>query len=300
MRAGRASGKLLAALVLTGSALAGCGVDTQRDASVSKALADSRAEATPTAATADERMRQSCLTSSANANGGSGATWPSLHTADASVVSERHEGLSDMAPIARDATANVRGVLKRTSRHSLLVLLPHTETQYQQWAHQPSEGKLAETVTRPGCLPYIVISPDLAGKPTSFVLRETVTHEAVHALTLTSVAAKRPRWVVEGMAEYIGQKSFPLPGHPSAQAQARIPTDADLAGADAPVAYDEAWLFYRHLAATYSEAKAVAFYRDSVSSVKPLDAVARAHFGKSLAELESAYRSGSEAPAASK
>lgn len=281
-----------ALLILGTSPLSACGVaGKDGQSSLAKASSDLRAESDGVAQTPGERLRQSCLSPTTDAAGAAGGQWPARTAQGAMIVSDRNADLEQFDAPAEEAAQAVRSTLTRTSKHTLLVLLPHTAQQYEAWAKSSSRrGKIAETVTKPGCLPYIVISPDLVDRPSSTGLRETLVHEAVHALTLSSAAANRPLWVNEGMAEYIGQKTVSLPGHPDPQMKRQVPTDADLTGADASLAYDAAWQFYVFLADSYGEDKVVEFYQAMTTTPVSVDQAMRTIFGADLSTLDYRYR----------
>ncbi|MGH7292447.1 MAG: peptidase, partial [Myxococcota bacterium] len=62
-----------------------------------------------------------------------------------------------------------------------------------------------------------------------------------------------PRWLTEGVADFVGRPPQAPPGPALAADLAHIPTDADLdtPGATRSLAYDRAWWFSRFVASRY-------------------------------------------------
>jgi hypothetical protein len=89
-------------------------------------------------------------------------------------------------------------------------------------------------------------------------LRIVVRHELFHFASRSATAADAPRWLTEGVADFVGR---PLPAEPAIQHQSprpsnpaaltQLPTDAELAGPDQSLAYDRAWWFARFVADAY-------------------------------------------------
>ena len=92
-------------------------------------------------------------------------------------------------------------------------------------------------------------------------LRIVLRHELFHYAARADTAADAPRWLTEGVADYVGR---PLTPHRPADAVelARLPTDADLDAAGPPgrSAYDRAWWFSRFVADQYGDPTLRALY----------------------------------------
>jgi len=88
-------------------------------------------------------------------------------------------------------------------------------------------------------------------------LRIVLRHELFHYASRADTAADAPRWLTEGVADFVARPQTPPP--PEA-AEARIPTDAELSGPDRAHAYDRAWWFSRFVADTYGTAALRALY----------------------------------------
>jgi hypothetical protein len=82
-------------------------------------------------------------------------------------------------------------------------------------------------------------------------LRIVVRHELFHFASRASTAADAPRWLTEGVADFVGRPPIPRP--PDAAEMAQLPTDAELsdAGPAGSLAYDRAWWFARFVAEAY-------------------------------------------------
>ncbi|QUR67988.1 eCIS core domain-containing protein [Mycobacterium spongiae] len=109
----------------------------------------------------------------------------------------------------------------------------------------------------------IVFAPG-AVRMSSTALRMVLAHEVFHYAARVDTALDAPRWLTEGVADFVAR---PYPanirtGAVAVPAALRLPSDADL---DAPgpqrsSAYDRAWWFARFVADTYGPAKLRQFY----------------------------------------
>jgi hypothetical protein len=84
-------------------------------------------------------------------------------------------------------------------------------------------------------------------------LRIVVRHELFHYAARSATAPDAPRWLTEGVADFVGRPATPRPGPTQASSLAHVPTDADLdtAGPTRTLAYDRAWWFARYVADRY-------------------------------------------------
>jgi len=80
-------------------------------------------------------------------------------------------------------------------------------------------------------------------------LRIVLRHELFHYASRAATAADAPRWLTEGVADFVGRPATPRP--PDAAELAQLPTDAELDGLDRSRAYDRAWWFSRFVADAY-------------------------------------------------
>lgn len=102
----------------------------------------------------------------------------------------------------------------------------------------------------------IMFAPGAAGMSPA-ALRIVLRHELFHYAARSRTAYDAPRWLTEGVADYVGRPPAAPPGPARAQVLARLPTDADLdtPGAPRSLAYDRAWWFSRYVADAYGVPK---------------------------------------------
>jgi hypothetical protein len=106
----------------------------------------------------------------------------------------------------------------------------------------------------------IVFAPGAVGMSDP-ALRIVLSHELFHYATRADTAVDAPRWLTEGVADYVARPHTPLPQ--LTQLPTALPSDADL---DAPGlqrsdAYDRAWWFARFVADTRGTTTLRALYR---------------------------------------
>lgn len=84
-------------------------------------------------------------------------------------------------------------------------------------------------------------------------LRIVLRHELFHFAARTQTATDAPRWLTEGVADFVGRPPESVPGPQRAAELAVLPTDADLdtPGRVRSLAYDRAWWFSRFVADRY-------------------------------------------------
>jgi hypothetical protein len=87
-------------------------------------------------------------------------------------------------------------------------------------------------------------------------LRIVLRHELFHYAARSDTAVDAPRWLTEGVADFVARPEAPRPGPEQAAALARLPTDTDLdtQGTTRTLAYDRAWWFTRFVADRYGTA----------------------------------------------
>lgn len=122
-------------------------------------------------------------------------------------------------------------------------------------------------------------------------LRIVVRHELFHFAARSVTAADAPRWLTEGVADYVARPA----AAPSAPAQAplRLPTDTDLAtaGPAQSQAYDHAWWFAGYVAHRYGAATLRDLYLRACGAGHPdIDAAVRDTLGAPMDEVLSGWR----------
>lgn len=103
-------------------------------------------------------------------------------------------------------------------------------------------------------------------------LRIVLRHELFHFASRADTAADAPRWLTEGVADFVGRPPTPRPQ--DAAGLAALPTDAELAGPDQSRAYDRAWWFTRFVADVYGADTLRALYLRACSPGHPDSATA--------------------------
>jgi hypothetical protein len=122
-------------------------------------------------------------------------------------------------------------------------------------------------------------------------LRIVLRHELFHFASRADTAADAPRWLTEGVADFVGRPPTPRP--PDAAGLAELPRDSDLntAGPGGSVAYDRAWWFSRFVADTYGTATLRALYLRACGPGHPDAATAvRATLGADLPTVLARWR----------
>ena len=104
--------------------------------------------------------------------------------------------------------------------------------------------------------------------------RIVLRHELFHYASRASTATDAPRWLTEGVADFVGRPPAPRPAN--AADLARIPTDADLSdsGPAGSAAYDRAWWFSRFVADEYGPQTLRALYLRACGAGHPDPATA--------------------------
>jgi hypothetical protein len=105
----------------------------------------------------------------------------------------------------------------------------------------------------------IVFAPGAAGM-SERALRIVLTHELFHYAARAQTALDAPRWLTEGVADYLARPHTLLPEITPPTA---LPSDADLAGPgpQRSQGYDRAWLFALFIADTRGPPTLRAFYQ---------------------------------------
>lgn len=127
----------------------------------------------------------------------------------------------------------------------------------------------------------VVINPAGFAVLTDEGRRVVVAHELAHVAARATMPGDVPTWLSEGLAEYVGLQAVSLPdttvaGRLLEQVRAQgpppaLPTTAqfDPSQADAPTAYQGAWLAVRAIAVRFGEPTLLAFYRATASGSGP-------------------------------
>ena len=101
----------------------------------------------------------------------------------------------------------------------------------------------------------IVFAPGAASMSESS-LRIVLTHELFHYAARADTALDAPRWMTEGVADFVARPQTAVPAD-ALPVPLSLPSDADLdtPGPQRSLAYDRTWWFTRFVADTYGAAK---------------------------------------------
>ncbi|WP_163752564.1 hypothetical protein [Mycolicibacterium helvum] len=82
-------------------------------------------------------------------------------------------------------------------------------------------------------------------------LRIVLTHELFHLAARADTALDAPRWLVEGVADFVARPPEPLPRDAATDTALPVDADLDVAGPRRERGYDRAWWFARFVADSY-------------------------------------------------
>ncbi|MBI2701858.1 hypothetical protein A9W98_18495 [Mycobacterium gordonae] len=150
--------------------------------------------------------------------------------------------------------------------HEIAVVATGSDEQFQQAAGGGTASQWADIaavtvaervdpVARTMVDARIVLAPG-ATQMSAQALRIVLSHELFHYAARVDTALDAPRWLTEGVADYVARPQTALPADAQTGAQS-LPTDDDLdtPGPQRSLAYDRAWWFARFVADTYGPAK---------------------------------------------
>lgn len=128
----------------------------------------------------------------------------------------------------------------------IVIVATASDEQFRALAGGGSDIAAASTGRR------IMFAPGAAAMSDA-ALRIVLRHELFHYAARADTATDAPRWLTEGVADYVARPDAPRPGPQRAAEMARLPSDADLdtEGPTRALAYDRAWWFTRFVADRY-------------------------------------------------
>lgn len=134
----------------------------------------------------------------------------------------------------------------------------------------------------------IVFAPGAAGMSVG-ALRIVLTHELFHFAARADTATDAPRWLAEGVADYVARPPTAVP----ADAATTLPTDSELdaTGPQRSQVYDRAWWFARFVADIYGVPKLRELYRSACGvGHGDVQTAIRAVLGVDAADLPNRWR----------
>lgn len=135
----------------------------------------------------------------------------------------------------------------------------------------------------------IVLAPGASGMSDS-ALRIVLTHELFHLAARAETALDAPRWLTEGVADFVARPAAPIP--PNAADNTALPADADLDqdGPGRSAGYDRAWWFARFVADDFGADGLRRLYAAACGpGHSDLAAAARRALGVDMADLQARW-----------
>ena len=141
-----------------------------------------------------------------------------------------------------DAAKAVTGFWGPDWPHDVVIVAAGSDAEFGTLAGGGPDTAATTTAER------IMFAPG-AAQMSNASLGIVLRHELFHFASRAETAADAPRWLTEGVADFVGRPPTPRP--PDAAQLAELPTDAELGGPDQSRAYDRAWWFSRFVAQEY-------------------------------------------------
>jgi hypothetical protein len=157
-------------------------------------------------------------------------------------------------------------------QHDIIIVAAGSDDQFRRLTNGPpgqqmvdiAAAAVADSVdpVRRTATGQRIVFAEGAAAMTDDALRIVVRHELFHFASRADTALDAPRWLTEGVADYIGRPETARPGPGMAAELARLPsdTDFDAAGPTLSQVYDRAWWFCRFVADTYGAPALRALY----------------------------------------
>ena len=210
-------------------------------------------------------------------------------------------------PLANRVSADIGPAVEAVGRfwdrpwnRDIRVVTTHTDAEFVTQAHLDPAGQwsdIAAVAVADGVDPgsgrawgqRIVFAPG-ASAMSDAALRVVVTHELFHLAARGATATDAPRWLTEGVADYVARPLTPVPA--AARGDTELPTDAELdrAGAARSAGYDRAWWFSRFVADVYGvDGLRRLYHRACGPGLGSFPDAARQALGVDVAELRSRW-----------
>ena len=170
--------------------------------------------------------------------------------------------------------------------HHIVVMATASDEQFRALAGGGSDIAAATAGQR------IVFAPGAAAMSDA-ALRIVLRHELFHYAVRADTAADAPRWLTEGVADFVARPVAPRPGPERAAEMARLPSDADLdiVGPTRTLAYDRAWWFTRFVADRYGAPMLRRLYERACGPGHPdVETAVRTTLGADLDEVLAEWR----------
>ena len=184
------------------------------------------------------------------------------------------------ADLVETALPVVTTVWGRNWNDQVAVLIPDTPQEFaavtgnKADSHNLAAVAVADQVSADGTVlgARIVLNPGNLARLDAAGRRLVIGHELTHIASRTVTSDQMPTWLIEGMADYVGNLGSGLPVAGTAtelaaevragKVPSALPSDADFTGGSGlPQAYEEAWLACRLIADRAGQDGLVRFYR---------------------------------------
>jgi hypothetical protein len=185
-----------------------------------------------------------------------------------------------------DAVGAVTAFWGEDWRRDIVIVATATDEQFRTLAGGGSDIAAATTGQR------IVFAPGAAAMSDA-ALRIVLRHELFHFAARADTAPDAPRWLTEGVADFVARPAAPRPGPERAAEMAVLPSDADLdtVGRTRTLAYDRAWWFTRFVADRYGTAALRRLYQRACGPGHPgIETAVSETLGADLGEVLADWR----------
>lgn len=192
--------------------------------------------------------------------------------------------LSRVAERMADATDAVTAFWGADWPREITVVAAATDEQFRSLVGFGPDTAAATTDER------IVFAPGAASMSPA-ALQIVLRHELFHYAARSVTVADAPRWLTEGVADFVARPRDQPPAEATTLTQ--LPTDADLdaVGPQRSLAYDRAWWFARYVAHRYGAPALRALYLRACGPGHPDVATAvRETLGADLPEVLDGWR----------
>ena len=217
--------------------------------------------------------------------------------------------LSSLAAAADAAIPAVTRVWGRDWSMRVAVLVPATAAELDALVGSHTSTDVEAVAVTDGLDPVsrqpfgqrLVIVPGALGRLSAVGQQIVVRHEVTHLASAASTAESTPRWLVEGLAEYVGELASPQSTHTIAGELRKeisagyvppaLPEDSEFTATTTrlPQVYQESWLACRLIAARAGMSGLVRFYRLVGTALAPPEQALAAAFAQVLHETQAAF-----------
>lgn len=208
------------------------------------------------------------------------------------------------------AIPTVTDVVGRDWARTVAVLVPSTAAEFQTLSGGAGSTDISAVTVfdDPGVSrsARVVVRPDVLGTLTPLGLQIVLRHEITHVAAALTTSPITPRWLIEGFADYVGNRDSgqPVPEAAGELAKAvragslptTLPSDSAFGGSGAALqqVYEQSWLACQFLASRIGPSGLTDFYAAVGRSTAPNETafavVLKARLGMSLPQFIAGWR----------